>query len=112
MNNNRGISPGVWAVVFTGIAIIAFVAWLGLRSHHQPSPQPQVQTAIAPANPQPVETPQAAAAPAPVGIEGLPPVIPVPLKNILIDVESGAWLKDKDYVRRHTKRRILAVCAS
>jgi uncharacterized GH25 family protein len=99
MNNNRGISPGVWAIAIGGFAIIVFVAWLGLRSHRQPIPQTQVQAqAAVPVNPRPIEKPQAAA-PAPITNQGLPPVIPIPLANILVEAENSSWLKDKDYLQ-------------
>lgn len=95
MNNNRSVSPGVWAVVIAGMAIVIFIAWFGLRPHHETSPQPQTKASL---NQEPAAAPQTAA-PEPIANQGLPPVIPIPLANILVDAENGSWLRDKDYLQ-------------
>ncbi len=97
MKNNRGISPIVWAIATIGIAITVFIAWNGIRSHRAAGPQTQISNASASLNPA-VPAPSQKEAAVFVNNQGLPPVIPVPLANILVDEENSSWTKDKDYL--------------
>ena len=91
-------SKPVLATFLAAVAIIAAVVWA-----HHPATKPQTVAATNSA-PAPVAM---AAAPAPAAkpaaapaqdTSGLPPVIPIPLTNVVIDAENGSWVKDKDYL--------------
>jgi len=84
-------------MVVAGLMLVALVIGIELRQRKQsspeiPAPSPSDPLAVTPVATTPAPTP--AAAPAE---EGLPPVVPISLTNVLIDAENGSWLRDKDY---------------
>jgi hypothetical protein len=97
MKRNNGISPIVWSIGVIGIAITGFFAWMGLHAHRISAPQTQPAPAAEEISTAPAASP---ASPTPIGaiVAGLPPVIPIPLTDILVPAENGSWIRDKDYL--------------
>ncbi len=95
----NSISKSVIAIVAAAIAIMAAVLWFGHRSSAPPvsSPQAEAKTEV-PAAPAATNTPP----PAPVVAQDngeLPPVVPIPLTNVVVDAENSTWLTNRDYLR-------------
>src|ERR1041385_6130516 len=117
MKTDRSIGKPVIAVALVAMALLVMLVWMRSRAQaHNPGETPPPTPTPTPATPRPPKPPApappsrdpATPTPAPAAEPaiasgpanpGLPPVVPVPLKPVLIDAENGSWLKDADYLR-------------
>jgi hypothetical protein len=100
MNTSRQLAKPVLAIIAAGLVLSLCLVWIGLRHRHQIPDQPssQSQAATEPRAEAALPVREVPTAPTVAGDGGLPPVVPIPLKPMLIDAENGSWLRDKDYL--------------
>jgi uncharacterized GH25 family protein len=98
MKSQPPISKSVWTILAACTALVILVIWIDWRQHEKPQPE-------IPAQPKPEATATTPDSTTPAAIpaitqakDGLPPVVPIPLTNVLIEAENGLWLRDTNYL--------------
>lgn len=90
---NNSLSKPVLAMLAAGSTLIVALLWFGPRPPARPQPEPAagIKTENA--------APSAPARVAEPNDDELPPVVPIPLTNVLLEAENGSWRRDQDYLQ-------------
>lgn len=102
MKRDQRFSKPFLVMAGGAVALIVFFLWFGLSHRNgrsQPKPLPQLATTSQLAT-NVVSTVAALPAPSPQSVTNgaSPPVIPIPLANVLTGAENASWLKDENYL--------------
>src|SRR3972149_4457114 len=102
MKTGDGMSKPVLAFVLAGVVLTVLLLWFGLR-HRDNQPPGAIAQPEAPSQSQ-SEAPPPPPATLPVTSPETffevwpPPVIPIPLTNLIVAAENTLWLKDKTWL--------------
>jgi uncharacterized GH25 family protein len=99
MKSSGQISKPFLAIVFASLAVIGIILWFGSWHRGASKLQGETLSQTETNSDSTVADNSETSTPSPLENGELPPVIPIPLTNVLISAENGSWLKDKDYLR-------------